>query len=113
MISMPNQIAAVGDADSVLGFAALGIEAVAVGDAEKAEHEMFRLAKAGTAVIFITEEIAAQIQPLLDRYATQPYPAIIPIPSNQGGTGLGMQQLKRNVEKALGADILFGKESGN
>ena len=111
MICMPRQIAAIGDADSVLSFSALGILAVPVSDAEEAERQIFHLAKEGTAVIFITEQIAQQIEHVLSRYAAQPYPAIIPIPSNRGGVGLGMQQLKRNVEKALGADILFGKES--
>ncbi len=111
MICMRNPMAAIGDADSVLGFSALGILAVPVTDAKEAERQIFHLAKEGTAVIFITEQIAQQIQRVLSRYAAQPYPAIIPIPSNRGSVGLGMQQLKRNVEKALGVDILFGKES--
>ncbi len=40
----------------------------------------------------------------------QPLPAIIPIPGSRGNTGLGMQKLRANVEKAIGADILFEKE---
>ena len=35
------------------------------------------------------------------------YPAIIPIPDNQGSEGIGLQALKQNVEKAVGVDILF------
>lgn len=108
---MPKQMAAVGDADAVLGFSALGLDVRPVSDAETAERVIFELVRAGTAIIFITEEIAEQIPNTLQRYAAQAYPAIIPIPSSQGSKGLGMRQLKRNVEKALGADILFGKES--
>ena len=36
----------------------------------------------------------------------QPYPAIIPIPDNQGSQGLGERKLRQNVEKAVGMDIL-------
>ena len=111
MTCMPKQIAAIGDADSIMGFAALGIHTVAVEIAQDAEKAIFELAREGTAVIFITESVARQVPQILSRYAAQPYPAIIPIPANQGSSGLGLRQLKANVERALGADILFGKES--
>ena len=107
---MNEKIAAVGDRDSVIAFQALGIEAICVKDAEESAKAIFQLAKKGCAVIFITEQTAEMIPEMISRYDAQPYPAIIPIPSNQGGTGMGMAQLKKNVEKALGADILFGKE---
>ncbi|MBQ9988545.1 MAG: V-type ATP synthase subunit F [Clostridia bacterium] len=107
---MPKQMAAIGGADAVLGFSALGLDARPVDDAQTAEQVIFELARAGTAIIFVTEEIAEQIPQTLQRYAAQPYPAIIPIPSGLQSKGLGLKQLKQNVEKALGADILFGKE---
>jgi V/A-type H+-transporting ATPase subunit F len=108
---MPKQIAAIGDADSMMGFAALGIHCEAIGDAQEAEEIIFKLAREGVAVIFVDENLAQRIPQTLARYSAQPYPAIIPIPGNRGSTGFGLKQLKANVEKALGADILFGKES--
>lgn len=110
MLYMNNKIAAVGDMDSVMGFKALGIDVHPTEGNDKTAQAVFRLAKEGYAVIFITEQAAEGIGETISRFATQPFPAIIPIPSNQGGTGLGMRQLKQNVEKALGADILFGNE---
>ena len=106
-----HKVAAVGSRDTVLAFKALGLAVKPAETAQEASRAVFELAQGGCAVIFITEQIAQQIQRVLSRYAAQPYPAIIPIPSNRGSVGLGMQQLKRNVEKALGVDILFGKES--
>ncbi len=105
-----GKIAAVGDIDSVLAFKALGIDVHPTIDDETTTSLVFNLAKEGYAVIFITEQAAEGIPDMLKRFATESFPAIIPIPSNRGGTGLGMRQLKQNVEKALGADILFGKE---
>ena len=59
------------------------------------------------AVIYITEEAAQLVPEAIDYYTTATFPAIIPIPSAKGSLGLGMKRLKGNVEKAVGADILF------
>ena len=58
------------------------------------------------AVIFITEEIAESIEDIVNRYKARPYPAVIPIPGAQGSDGFGMKGISKNVEKALGTDIL-------
>jgi len=103
-------IAAVGDRDSVMLFKALGIEAVYVEDAHQTEKAIHRLAREGCAVIYITEQAAVLAQEAIERYKTEPFPAIIPIPNRAGTTGFGMQGIRANVEKAIGADILFGEE---
>jgi V/A-type H+-transporting ATPase subunit F len=41
------------------------------------------------------------------KYSSCKFPAIIPIPSNQGVLGIGMEGVKKSVERAVGADILF------
>ena len=107
---MNKKIAAVGNKESVLGFKAIGIDAFPVEGAEEAKRVVHSLAKQGYAIVFITEQTAEGIPEIMERYAASSYPAIIPIPSNLGSNGLGMRRLKKNVEKALGADILFGKE---
>lgn len=35
-------------------------------------------------------------------------PAIIPIPGVDGNFGIGIANVKKSVERAVGADILFG-----
>jgi len=47
------------------------------------------------------------VQDVINYYATATYPAIIPIPVGTESKGLGMKRIKSNVEKAVGADILF------
>lgn len=105
-----QKIAAVGSRDTVLAFRALGLEVKPVNTAQEASRAVFDLAQAGCAVIFITEDMAAQIQETIGRYKTEPLPAIIPIPGAAGSDGSGMKNVRANVEKAIGADILFKEE---
>ena len=91
---------------------ALGIETVFVDSGLKAARAVDRLAREGAAVIYITEEYAQQIPETLQKYLTEPFPALIPIPNQKGTTGFGLQGVRKNIEKAIGADILFhGEES--
>ena len=106
---MRNGIAVVGDKDSVLAFKAIGIDAYPV-DGEMQARSVVRELARTYSVIFITDAIAAQIESLLKRYKTCPYPVVVPIPSAEGNTGFGMQGIKNDVEKAIGSDIIFGKE---
>ena len=43
-------------------------------------------------------------------YIDRKLPAIIPVPSKDGTLGIGVQGVKKSVERAVGADILFGGE---
>ena len=104
---MKNKMGAVGPKDAVLAFRALGIEVIPVETPEETSQAVFRLAEQGYAVIFITEQEAASIPETLDRYKSQPLPAIIPIPGNQGSMGVGQETIRRNVEKAIGTNIFF------
>ena len=65
------------------------------------------IALLGYAVVFVTEPLYAACSETIQEFAAEAYPAIIPIPDNQGVQGIGMQTLKQNVEKAVGVDILF------
>lgn len=104
-----NKVAIIGDADSILAFKALGVDAFPAKSYFEVQSTLKKLARE-YAVIFITEDIAEEMQDLLLRYKARPFPAVIPIPSAQGSTGFGMKGLSRDVEKAIGADILFHNE---
>ena len=102
-----RKIAVIGDPSSVMIFKAIGLDVFYEEQASKIERRLHYLADNGYAVIYITEKAAVKVQEAIAMYATATFPAIIPIPSNTGSLGLGMKQLKANVEKAVGADILF------
>ncbi len=103
-----DKIAVIGDKDSVLAFKAVGADVFPVTNEEHASETLKKLAR-HYPVIFVTEDIAQKITETVDRYKTRPYPAVIPIPGAAGSLGYGMKGISRNVEKALGTDILDKK----
>ncbi len=102
---MLYKIAALGDKDSVLGFKALGLDVVPVDSVEEARTSIHRMAKEDYAVIYITEQLAVQLEAELTRYKDSLTPAIILIPGKEGSLGIGMSKITENVIRAVGADI--------
>ncbi len=100
------KIAVVGDKDSVLGFKALGLEVHSVDSVDEAKKAVHSLAKENCAIIYLTEQLAAQMGPEIARYKDSLTPAIILIPGKEGSLGIGMANVKTAVERAVGADIL-------
>ncbi len=100
------RVAVVGDRDSIMIFKALGFTTVYADEAAAIDKAIHRLKREEVAVIYITEQAAALAQETINLYKTEPFPAIIPIPSRYGSEGLGMKGIQDNIEKAIGADIL-------
>ena len=100
------KIGVIGDRDSVLLFQAVGLEVFFEEEGAGANRTLHRLAREGYATVFVTEKLFPYCAETISEFQGQPYPAIIPIPSNQGSRGLGEKILRQNVEKAVGMDIL-------
>lgn len=108
-MSMPK-IAVIGDRDSILGFKAVGVTTFPVTGPEEVTRALRQVVGSEYGVVFITEQAAATAAEAVQEVVQKNTPILIPIPSSQGSLGLGMSQIRRSVEKAVGADILFGKE---
>jgi len=103
-----HKVGVIGDRDSVLGFKAVGLDVfpcVAVDEARKTLH---KIVKEDYAIIFITENLAKDMTEAMAQYKDLKLPAIVPIPGMDGNHGVGFANLKKSVERAIGADILFG-----
>ena len=100
------QIAVLGDKDSVLGFKALGLTTFAVESVDEARVTLHRIAKENYAIVYVTETLAAGLEADIARYKDELTPAIILIPGKEGSLGIGMSNIKKAVERAVGADIL-------
>lgn len=100
------KIAVVGDKDSVLAFKALGLDVEIAYEATEGRRKIDALSENGYGVIFVTEELASLIPETIARYNTKTIPAVILIPSNQGTLNIGMDNINKNVEKAVGSNIL-------
>lgn len=104
---MRSKIAVVGEKESVMGFKAVGFEVFETTAPKEAETVIHRLAKEEYGIIFVTEQTLAPIIQVMDTYKDRRIPAIIPIPGREGTMGMGMTSVKKSVERAVGADILF------
>ncbi len=100
------KIAVLGDRESVLGFKALGLDVFPTETAREAGELLHRLAKENYAIIYLTEQYAAQIGDEVSRYKDEPSPAVILIPGKGGSLGIGKRNVTESVERAVGADIL-------
>lgn len=98
------KIAVIGDADSICGFAAVGVTVVPVKDADEAYGKMCELASSDYGMIFVTENVYGRISEEYVRIDA--LPAIIPIPGSSGNTGVGMRDVSKFVEMAVGSDII-------
>ena len=106
---MTDRIGIIGDPDSILAFKAIGVETFGVSTGVEAKAYIKEMTQKKFKVIFVTEKIAMEIEEFLQKYKSMTYPAIIPIPSGEP-TGFGMKGIRRDMEKAIGADILFRKD---
>ncbi len=103
-----GKLAIVGDGDSITVFKAAGVATFPAESAEKARDILRRIAK-DYQVIFMTEEYARALTDFLKRFDEQPYPVVLSIPSKNGSSGYGVEQMKSAMERALGVDILFNE----
>ena len=105
-MAVTYQIAVVGDWESVMGFRALGLDTYPVTSVEEARKTVHDLAKTSCAVIYLTEQLAREMEDVLSRYKDELRPAIILIPGREGSLGIGMNNIQQSIQRAVGADIL-------
>ncbi|MBQ8523840.1 MAG: V-type ATP synthase subunit F [Clostridia bacterium] len=101
------KIAVVGRHEDVLCYLAAGF---AVYEAANDSEGISRVRDAevdGCAVIFLTPELSHLALSLEDEFAEKLTPAVIPLPADIGGVNTGSGLLKKYVERAVGADIIF------
>ena len=105
------KIGVIGDRESILGFKAVGLDVFPIDDPEEAKKTLKRIAKEDFAIIYITEQLYQYMMDEVDEYTDSRLPAIIPIPGKDGTLGIGMTSVKKSVQRAVGADILFGGDN--
>lgn len=101
-----DRIAVVGDWQSVMGFRALGLDTYPVTSPEQARQTIRDLAREQCGIIYLTETLARDLADVLERYKDELRPAIILIPGREGSFGIGMANIQRAVERAVGSQIL-------
>ncbi|MCQ2482841.1 MAG: V-type ATP synthase subunit F [Clostridia bacterium] len=101
-----SKIAAMGDRDSIYGFASVGLEIFPLDRMENPAQTLNKLANGDYAIILVTEALAKELEQEIDKYSDRPLPVILTIPGVTGNEGMGMKAISKSVEKAVGSDIL-------
>jgi len=108
---LTHKIAAIGEEDAVLGFKALGIEVYPVDGPDATVTILNRLMNdQGYGIVFVSESMADRVEELMAEIGSRPLPSLVYIPGSKGSQGFAMQRIRKIIERAVGADILSGKE---
>ena len=104
------KIALIGNRDTIIGFKLLGVSLFPTTKKDEAVEILTKLVKEEYGVIFVTEEIARQLVEEIETLQKTFFTGITIIPSKLEKKHLGQKMLRKNIEKAIGTDILFRKE---
>ena len=104
------KIALIGNRDTILGFKLLGVSLFPTNKKDEAVEILNKLVKEQYAVVFVTEEIACQIVEEIEIFQKTFFAGISIITGKSEKKHLGQKILRKNIEKAIGTDILFRKE---
>lgn len=100
------KIAAMGDRDSISGFASIGLELFTLDQMPNPSETLHNLAANQYAIILITEALAMTLKDDIAKYKERQLPVILPIPGVSGDYGIGMKAISDAIERAVGSDIL-------
>lgn len=103
---MSYKVAVVGDKDSIMPFQILGFDIFACRTGQQARAIIRQLEIEQYGVIYVTEQLAAEITDTVAYYRTKSVPALILIPNYKGTLNIGLSNIQENVEKAIGTNIL-------
>ena len=104
------KIALIGNRDTIIGFKLLGVSLFPTTKKDEAVEILDKLVKEEYAAIFITEDIASQIFEEIKKLQETSFSSLTIIPNKLEKKYIGLKILRRNIEKAIGTDILFRKE---
>ena len=104
-----NKVTVIGDRDSVLGFAALGVT-VMTPRPEQVRESFTRAVNDEAVVIFITERLAEEIPDLIADMTHRPIPSVVTIPDAGGSRGMGLKKLDDIIVTAVGSRLAMDEE---
>ncbi len=104
-------MAAVGSYESILPFKAIGLDVVVLTEenGDSIGSVLHKFSRSGYAVLFLEEELFVKYRDAVNEINEYTDLSIIPVPNQKGSMGIGLDSIRRNVERAVGMDI-FGEK---
>ena len=104
-----NKVTVIGDRDSVLGLAALGVT-VMTPRPDEVRESMTKAINDEAVVIFITERLAEEVTDLIEDMSHRPIPSVVTIPDAGGSRGMGLKKLDDIIVTAVGSRLAMDDE---
>lgn len=102
-----SKIVAIGERDLIIGFKAVGVELEPVKTPSEVEAVLAKLSQdPSTGLILISETIAEGCLDVISDFRNKSPVVVLIIPSHLPTKHISMLELKREIEKAVGVDML-------
>lgn len=98
-------IYAIGPTESTLLFQSIGIRALIISEERELRHKIDEISS-DAKIIFISEALKAYVSEIKKKYADLTYPIILLIPMDGEDSDLGIEKLKKDVERAIGMALI-------
>ncbi|MGR3309610.1 MAG: V-type ATP synthase subunit F [Candidatus Brocadiales bacterium] len=101
------KVVAVGEKDLIIGFKAVGVELVPVKSPSEVDVVLEKLSQdTSVGLILITETIAEECLDVISSFRDESPVVILIVPSHLPTKHISMLEMKRDIEKAVGVDML-------
>ncbi len=101
------KIIAVGEEDLIMGFRGIGAELINVDSSKELDDVLERLVSDTTiSLIMITETIAKDCMEKITNFRDRSSAIVLLIPAHTGSLNLSLEEMRLDVEKAAGIDLL-------
>ena len=105
------KIGLIGEEGDIMAFRALGLDLFPVKDPAEVGGILAGLIKSKEyGIILITEAVGEAARSIVEEASSRPLPSLAFIPGSQGSRGFARERLRKIIERAVGVDILSGKE---
>lgn len=106
---MPK-VAVLGQRDAVLGFKASGAVTFPADSVEEARRQLEKILQGEYAILLVTEDMAKRLERELSPLYERLQPVVTILPDARNPEGMAKELLRKRVERAVGANILFKGE---
>jgi V/A-type H+-transporting ATPase subunit F len=105
-----SKVGFIGTPDTAPVFRPIGVDVAEVTDAAAAEAALERMGRGDHVLVLLEEDVARGIAGAVERAKRRPSPVLSLVPGVRGSRGTTIQAIRKLVERAVGADILFKGE---
>lgn len=99
------EIACLGENEDIILFNGIGITPFVIKDHKILMDKIDELADLGTKVIIVSDIFQDSIKESLEKYQNRSFPIILLLPLGGYETGLGIEKIRKDVERAVGINI--------